>query len=262
VELGWVVGSFGFLWRDLIDSFFDRRCPGCVGPVPRDREVCDACDAAVSRTGTVLCLACLRRDPATRDARGACSLHGSRRLALVGPSYEPTLERIIHAFKYEGSRRLATWLAALYPDPPERDRSFGREAVLVPVPLHPTRRAARSYDQAELLAEELSARWGIPVVRALARVRDTPPQARLGPGRRHANVRGAFQGMRPLLVANRPVLLVDDVVTTGSTMMEAAEALEAQGAAWILSLAAAHGGHPDPAEGAIQGAVASFGDVC
>ena len=258
-----VVGWSGLLWRDLIDSFLDRRCPGCVGRVPRDREVCHACDAAVSRTGTVLCLACLRRDPRIPDARGgACPLHGSRRLALAGPSYEPTLERIIHAFKYEGSRRLATWLAALFPDPPERKGSFGREAVLVPVPLYPSRRAARSFDQAELLADELSATWGIPAVRALARVRDTPAQARLGPEQRHVNVRGAFRGIRPLLIRDRPVLLVDDVVTTGSTMMEAAGALEAQGASWVLSLAAVHGGHPDPAEGAVQGAVARSGGLC
>jgi len=176
---------------------------------------------------------------------------------LAGPHYGPTLERIVRAFKYEGCRALAPWLAALLPDPPVGDRPWDRESILVPIPLHPARRAARSFDQALLLADLFSRRSGIPVVEALARIRDTSPQARLGPERRHANIQGAFRVVRPEVVRGRMVLLLDDVVTTGSTMLEAADVLEEAGASWILAVTAAHGGTDDPAEEAIQRAVAT-----
>jgi ComF family protein len=243
--------------RDVIDFLLDRRCPGCTGSVSRDRWVCAACDALVARTGTALCLSCLHGDPADPTASGgACEAHGSRRLLLAGPGYEPPLDRIIAAFKYEGARRLAAWIGALLPEPPGLGGEFGRECVLVPVPLHPARRAHRGFDQSQLLAENASIRWGIPVAAALERVRDHEPQARLGGSKRHENVRGAFRVVRPTLVRDRPILLVDDVATTGSTLLEAASALEEAHPAWILGLAASHGGLPQGTEPALQAAVA------
>jgi ComF family protein len=254
----WGIGDAA---RDLIDFLLDRRCPGCGGEVPRDRVICAACDARVSRSGVALCLPCLHGDPNDPDVpRGACDAHGSRRLLLAGPGYEAPLDRIISAFKYEGARRIAPWIAALLPEPPELSGAFGRDCVLVPVPLHPARRARRGFDQAMLLAEDASARWGIPVVAALERTRDNDPQARLGGTRRHDNVRGAFRVVRPSLVRGRPVLLVDDVATTGSTLLEAALALESAGPTWILSLAASHGGRGT--EPASHATVAGFERVC
>ena len=239
----------GWWWTDLVDVLLDRRCPGCAERAPRGRDVCDACDARIPRTGSALCLACLRGDPPGSGASpGACSAHGSTHLALAGPAYEPTLERILHAFKYEGAWRLGRWLAELLPEPPDLDGPIGREYVLVPVPLHPARRSKRGFDQAHLLAEAVSARWGVPLVPALERVRNHEPQARLSGELRRSNVHGAFRATRPRLIRSRPVLLVDDVVTTGSTMLEAAAALESAGAAWVLGLAACHGGAGDAEE--------------
>jgi ComF family protein len=242
--------------RDLADAVLDRRCPGCADRAPRDREICGACDARVERTGIALCLACLRGDPPGTEPRArGCASHGSTRLVLAGPPYDATLERILRAFKYEGATRLASWIAELIPEPPARGLSIGREMILVPVPLHPAKRAARGFDQALLLAELVSRRWGIPVVPALERIREHPAQATLDATRRRVNVRGAFRCVDPRAVDGRPVLLLDDVVTTGSTMLEAASALDAR-AAWILGLAAARGGDPEAPEPKAAGAVA------
>jgi len=229
--------------KDALDAMLDRRCPGCAGRIARARDVCEACDASLPRSGTVLCLSCLHGDEREReDSAGACAKHGSARLAIAGPHYEPTLERILRAFKYEGAHRLAPWIASLLPEPPGKGTAAWREYLLVPVPLHPARRATRGFDQALLLADLASARWGIPVGRILERTRDHEPQARLDGERRRENVRGAFRARSEALARGRPVLLVDDVVTTGSTLLEAASALEGAGASWVLALTAAHGG--------------------
>ena len=148
----------------------------------------------------------------------------------------------MRAFKYEGAHRLTGWIAALLPEPPFAGEALGRECVLVPVSLHPARRAARGFDQALLLAEAVGFHWGIPVIAALERIRNHPPQARLDATGRRQNVRGAFRVMQGSLVRGRTVLLVDDVATTGSTLIEAAGALEEAGAVWVLALAASHGG--------------------
>lgn len=243
------------LGEDVADLLLGRACLGCGGPLPRGRAVCATCDASVPRTGMALCLRCMQEGsegPSSTPRPGGCARHGSERLLLAGPPFEPPLDRIVRAFKYSGAREAHGWLAALLPEPPGRGTPVWREYVLVPAPLHPARRAWRGFDQAQLLAASAGAAWGIPVVPALERRRDTPPQARARSEARRDNVRDAFV-VAPNAVSflrSRPLLLVDDVATTGSTLLEAAAALEAAAPSWILSLAFAHGGlagAPEPA---------------
>jgi predicted amidophosphoribosyltransferase len=248
--------------EDLADMMLGRACLGCGGRLPRGGPVCGACDARVPRTGSVLCLRCMQEGGEPRETAacgvGGCPRHGSGRLLLAGPAFEDPLDRIVRAFKYSGAREAHRWLAALLPEPPGKDTPAWREYLLVPVPLHPARRAWRGFDQARLLAETAGAAWGIPVAPALERRRDHPPQAKTGAGARRDNVRGVFAlgpGAGRLLRA-RAVLLVDDVATTGSTLLEAAATLEGASPSWILSLAFAHGGLPDAAEPAFAAQVA------
>jgi ComF family protein len=242
------LGNIGMLAADFMDALTDRRCPGCGGPVDRAERVCVTCDAAVDRTGSVLCLACLRGGAPEGDAppqrAGACPRHGSDCLLLAGPPHAAPLDAIVREFKYAGASALAPWVAGLIPEPPGISAAFGREAIVVPVPLHPARRAARGFDQAALLAFHVGGWWGVPVVHALRRVRETNPQARLGPGDRRENLHGAFalEERERRVVTGRTVLLLDDVATTGSTLLEAHRALRGAEPAWIIALAAAHGG--------------------
>ena len=145
----------------------------------------------------------------------------------------------LHALKYRGEQRLAGPLGAAAAAR-WREASIGGD-VLVHVPVHPSRRAARGYDQAELLARAAAAALGRPAVPALRRDRATVPQYELGRDRRAANVAAAFTVDPAWLavVAGRWIVLVDDVVTTGATLVASAEALLEAGAAAVSALTVA-----------------------
>jgi ComF family protein len=152
-------------------------------------------------------------------------------------SYEGPLRSVIHALKYDGRRSLAKPLAALM-----RERC---QAVLdgvdiaIPVPLHSSRRRQRGFNQALDLARGL----GLPVTRALRRVRPTSSQITLPEAERHRNVRDAFApAYLPWFsrsVRRRVVVLVDDVSTTGATLDACARVLTSMGAREVRAVTAA-----------------------
>jgi ComF family protein len=149
-------------------------------------------------------------------------------------AYEGSLERSVHRFKYEGWRVLARPLATLLVDrlavegPPA--------ALLAAVPLHPRRQKMRGYNQSELMARELARAFKLsPPVVGLRRVRDTPPQVGLDRIRRRENMAGAFAWARARL-QGEPVLLIDDVATTGATLEACAGVLRAAGSGPVTGL--------------------------
>jgi ComF family protein len=107
--------------------------------------------------------------------------------------------------------------------------------LVVPVPLHWRRRLARGYNQCDILAEHLARRLGLPLrPRWLRRTRYTPFQTSRPTAERRANVAGVFQVRRGAALRGQTVLLIDDVMTTGSTASEAARALRTAGAARVV----------------------------
>jgi ComF family protein len=145
----------------------------------------------------------------------------------------------IHALKYGGERRLAAPLGRALA---ARWRSAGaRGDLFVPVPVHAERLRDRGFDQAGLIAREAGHAGGIPVAQALVRTRRTVRQADLDRSGRAANVTGVFAigpGWEPA-VTGAWVVLVDDVMTTGATLADAARALEAAGAVVVSALTVA-----------------------
>ena len=137
----------------------------------------------------------------------------------AGLLYNDAAAQLIHAFKYAGAKYLADSLCTFLPRPPAAD-------WIIPVPLHPFRRRQRGYNQSQLLAQRLSRETGIPMqTKTLTRIRNTPSQAQRTHAERPGNVRDAFLAGRGLQGSH--ILLVDDVITTGST--------------WTPALGAAHG---------------------
>ena len=143
----------------------------------------------------------------------------------------------VHALKYGGVRSAAPVLGKLLASWWEKNQM--RADLVVPVPLHKRRLRNRGYNQSSLLARELSKRTGLPLTeQVLVRTRDTPPQVSLSSRvERARNVEGSFQCVGD--VEGLKILLLDDVVMTGSTMSACASALNAAGARSVCGLALA-----------------------
>jgi ComF family protein len=150
-----------------------------------------------------------------------------------------TTRHALHALKYAAEQRLAVPLGEAVA---ERWRKAGAGGeVLVPVPVHAQRRRERGYDQAVLLARVAAASLGLPCVEAVVRARATAPQFRLDRRHRAANMAEAFvvAPQAHTAVRGRWIVLVDDVVTTGSTLCEAAQTLLDAGARAVSAVTVA-----------------------
>ncbi|HPF71402.1 MAG TPA: ComF family protein [Candidatus Krumholzibacteria bacterium] len=174
-----------------------------------------------------LCLACLRGlagDPRTGTTAGGLPVFAA---AATGP----LLVDLVGAWKYHGVRGLAWPLAGLLgPAAAALAAGLAAAPVLVPVPLHRRRARGRGFNQAEVLARLAAAERGWPVAPCLVRRRATGQQARLhDDDARRRNLGGAV-AVRGGPPAGGPLVLVDDIVTSGATLDEAARALAAAGA--------------------------------
>ncbi len=181
--------------------------------------MCLTCGLPMTVPG--ICGACRRRQPPFAYARAAAR-------------YGEVVRETLHAFKFGGRRALAAPLAELLAELGPDSLPGGAPDLIVPVPLHPRRERERGFNQALLLARRVGRAWSRPVRSdVLRRTAPTPPQTELGVDARRANVRGAFAVRRPELVADRHILIVDDVFTTGATVGECARCLRRAGAATV-----------------------------
>ncbi|WP_295384760.1 ComF family protein [uncultured Thiodictyon sp.] len=220
LETGWLMdtlfpptcllcGAPGAHGRDL--------CAGCAAELPHNRHACPGCALPFDTplpAGT-LCGACQRRPPPFVRA-------------LAALRYETPIPTLVGAAKFRGRLNHARLLGQLL-----ADAALGLPApwpeVLVPVPLHPARLAGRGYNQSLEIARVVGRALELPVDTACCgRVLATPPQAGLDEPARRRNIRGAFAAQTPC--PWQRVAILDDVVTTGSTVSELARVLRRAGA--------------------------------
>jgi ComF family protein len=150
------------------------------------------------------------------------------------------VREVLHQFKYARQIHLrhlvARWLGAAMDDERLRDCDFD---YIVPVPLHPARERERGFNQASLVSELLSAQISIPSKAVLERVRYTTTQTALDRSERMENLNNAFRLRKNADVRGLHVLLIDDVLTTGSTLSECARVLKRAGAISVHAAIAA-----------------------
>ncbi len=224
-------------WRAFVDFFLPPKCPFCGDPTDSfssDRP-CPSCLSRIKffspprcpRCGIGfpspsdqdhLCSGCLSREPPFAKARSLCP-------------YEGLIAEIISRFKFGGVASLARPLGILLAEYRDPEFPFSGIDLLIPVPLHTRRLRERGFNQSLLLAREVSRRRSIPLnFAALRRSRQTQPQTQLSGPQRQKNVRGAFEVRSAGAVADKRILLIDDVFTTGATVQECAKALLDAGA--------------------------------
>ena len=185
-------------------------CPGCGGELSGILEVCPDCLKAPRRPW--------------KKAVSAMRMEGGA-------------GELIYKFKYRSRPELARPIGEIAAK--ALAESGLKVDALCPTPLHWTRMLTRGYNQAELLAEAISAKSGTPVVHMLKRHKRTGQQAKLNKKQRFENLKGAFSVTDSTLCEKRSILLIDDVMTTGSTLSAAADVLLAAGAKEIFVLIAA-----------------------
>lgn len=219
------------LKKFLLDLLFPIFCLGC------------------GKEGTWLCLDCLKKIPLNKESfcpacnrktefgefcqvcKEAYKIKG----VIIASSYKnKLLQNTIQTYKYKFAEELSMPLSQILIEAMLNNKifyglqneSFAKNTVLVPVPLHKKRFLWRGFNQAELLAREISKKFNLPILtNILKRKKETEPQTQLNILKRKENIKNAFLCLRPDLVTDKNVILIDDVITTGATLEECARAL-------------------------------------
>jgi len=214
------------LFTSIIDLLLPQRCVACAEP------------------GTLFCATCLTRIPSAPPAEHSF-------IRAVFDYHHPAIKRAIWRFKYKNARGVARVFAEkLYEEimgelGDSLDASSRETFLLVPIPLHKKRLRERGYNQSELLARAILKHDDAHIFELapnlLVRTHATKPQARSEKrAARLANLRGAFACPDPAHVRGRTIILIDDVTTTGATLLEAKRALAKAKPRAVLAFTIAH----------------------
>ncbi len=212
------------LWSDLCALLFPPRCVVCGEPLAEGEwSICTLCRMTAPLTGYWHEV----DNPVARKCWGLVPVY--RASGFLFFRHASGWRDSIHGFKYRGAWSTARVLGEWYGSELARSGLYDDVDKVIPMPLQPLKRLRRGYNQSEYIAEGIAAQLGAEVDRrSVRRRRNTASQA-LKPRRERAgNVEGAFAVRHPERLAGRHVLLVDDVMTTGSTLLScAAEMLRA-----------------------------------
>src|SRR5260370_12864646 len=231
--------SQGFT-QGLLQLVYPATCLCCAGPMPDyQARLCDSCRRSLSNSTQPVCPRCAATVGPYVQVGSGCtqcrkeSFHFERVLRL-GP-YEGMLREVVLRIKQLSGEDLAEAIGKLWAEVSLASLHQLGAQVVIPVPLYWFKRLRRGYNQSEGLAQALAIKLHVPYLgRLLRRTRNTPQQTqRVGVNRRD-NVRDAFRAPASPKLTKKTVLLVDDVLTSGSTASEAARALKKAGAGKVF----------------------------
>jgi len=230
--------------RAIASLLYPPACTICSASVAASEYLCAECDAKITRIVPPFCAKCSEPFAGAISGAFTCANCAHRTLhfdaAVAAYRSRGIVRRVILDFKYGRQVHLrhpvARWLLAAFDDDRLRGRRFN---IIIPVPLHPARERQRGFNQAGLLAESLSAHMSIEAKPVLERIRYTTTQTAFDRAERMENLHGAFRLRKKADVRDLHVLLIDDVLTTGSTLSECARVLKKAGALSVHAATAA-----------------------
>lgn len=230
--------------RALTSLLYPPVCSVCSASVEPHEYLCGECHGRAPRIIPPFCAKCSEPFAGAITGPFACANCTHQKLhfeaAVAAYRSRGIVRTLVHDFKYRGQIHLrhliGRWLCAALDDPRLRDRSFD---IIVPVPLHPARERERGFNQAALLAELMAVKMSIQIKPVLERVRYTTTQTAFDREERMENLHNAFRLRKKADVRHLRVLLIDDVLTTGSTLSECARVLRRAGAVSIHAATAA-----------------------
>ena len=235
-----VAQPFKTLCRNILDIVFPVYCVICG---KENQFLCPTCKTGLPKLEHQRCIVCEKPSPFGKTHPMCLTKNAADGLVCALP-YPEKIKRLIAVFKYKFISDLGASLAeAIFAEIINQNlRQYLRDFIVIPVPLHKRRFAWRGFNQAQLLSQDLAGKLGLALDQNLVlRVKNTKPQVDLNREQRKANISDAFALRPDSLVTDKKFLLIDDVVTSGSTMNEIAKLLKKNKAAEVWAAAVAHG---------------------
>jgi ComF family protein len=215
------------LWDDFISLLFPRLCYGCGDHLLRNESlICTECYVVIPRTNYHL----ESENPVAQLFWGRCMIEKAAAFSFYNKGSR--IRNLIHSLKYKGIRELGNELGHIYALSLKSSGFTSDIDLIVPVPLHNSKKRLRGFNQSELIASGISEVTGLPVdLCSLERIRVSATQTKRSRYDRWTNVEGIFHVNNTEPLKGKHILLVDDVITTGSTIESCAnELLKVEGA--------------------------------
>lgn len=221
----------------LLNVLYPARCPVCDRPAPFGTDICPDCLMRLPVIGTRRCAKCGKPVEDFEKYCEDCAKNPPVYTCGLGIFlYDEQMKRTMALLKYKGRREYGAVLGRLVYERARGELLRWRPQIIVPVPIHPERKKARGYNQAEEIARPIAALSGIRLSpELLVRRERTGPMKKLSRAERFSNMRNAI-AVRPGAFVPDRVLVVDDIYTTGATVNAAAGALRDAGARQIYFL--------------------------
>jgi ComF family protein len=217
---------FRDLWDDFISLLFPRLCQACGEHLLRNEKIiCTECYVKIPRTGYHLD----RNNPVAQLFWGRCFIE--RAAAFSYYNRGSRITKLIHNLKYRGIREIGPEVGRMYGLSLKNSGFIEGMDLIIPVPLHPSRLRQRGFNQSNTIAYGISEATGLPVsAGSLVRISASATQTKRSKYERWTNVEGIFGVRDPEKLKGRHIMLVDDVITTGSTIESCAgELLKIEG---------------------------------
>jgi ComF family protein len=214
------------LWDDFISLLFPRLCYACGNHLSRNENlICTECYILIPRTGYHL----EPDNPVEKLFWGRCRIEKAAAFSFYNKGSR--IRNLIHNLKYKGIRDVGYELGRIYGETLKNSDFTDDIDIIIPVPLHPSKKRVRGFNQSDIISQGLSEATGLPVDKLLlSRITVSSSQTKKSRYERWTNVEGIFSVADVANLRGKHVLLVDDVITTGSTIEScASELLKTEG---------------------------------